>query len=147
MPKLFASLRDEYPGKLPNENLLNSFLIRKGFSDTGAKKALRSFLDTVNFIEQDKKLEVGNKESEEKEPVQVNEKEKASVSTRDTILGPTDDKDRNEEEESVNQLEIRWRSDSYVDIMAKKHDRSGLEMIVRWINANKQFIPNETNKE
>ncbi len=122
-PPLFAELASEYPGPLPAKKVLISFLVRKGFSNTGAQKATQSFLDTVSFVAEEVGAEASAQESEDVSPDD-------SSDSKPSII----------QEGQINQLETRGRPDGYVDIIAKKQNREGLEVIKRWIDANSEFV-------
>ena len=122
-PPLFAELTSNFPGSLPNEKVLISWLVRKGFSDTGAQKATQSFLDTVSFLPEEAGSETSPTEGEGVNPDDSYDPEPSII-----------------REGQVNQLETRGRPDGYVDIIAKKQNREGLEKITRWIEANREFV-------
>lgn len=50
-PDLFAKLRTEFPGPLPNDELLKSYLLRNGFLLTTVDQAIRAYRDTISLVE------------------------------------------------------------------------------------------------
>jgi hypothetical protein len=50
-PKLFAELREKFPGKIVNEDLLRNFLVRNGFAPAALSSAVLAFRQTEQFVE------------------------------------------------------------------------------------------------
>nr|WP_137676194.1 hypothetical protein [Parerythrobacter lutipelagi] len=51
-PTLFQAIFDRFEGEIPGENAVRSFLIQNGFTNDGADKALKNFLSTIRFLEE-----------------------------------------------------------------------------------------------
>lgn len=50
-PSLFAELDERFPGKVPNTELLQNYLARKGFAQSALTSVVRSYLDTKELVE------------------------------------------------------------------------------------------------
>ncbi len=51
MPVLFQAIFEEFGLEIQSEHAIRSFLLKRGFSDSGAESALQSFLATQRFAE------------------------------------------------------------------------------------------------
>lgn len=56
MPAFFQELRDQYPSGLPHDHSLRAALIKRGFNPKAIDGAVRSYRDTMDFVE----AETGN---------------------------------------------------------------------------------------
>ncbi|MEH6741907.1 hypothetical protein [Hyphomonas sp.] len=55
-PDLFAELHREFGDQRPSEGVIRSIAIRKyGFTDTGSERLARSYMETMEFVQQYKK--------------------------------------------------------------------------------------------
>lgn len=52
-PPLFAELADRFPDKLPNEELLRNYLVRKGFVPAAAQTVLLSYRETSELVDRE----------------------------------------------------------------------------------------------
>jgi len=50
-PSLFKAIFDKFDNHIPSDNAVRSFLIQSGFTNDGAEKALKTFLETNRFLE------------------------------------------------------------------------------------------------
>ena len=50
-PALFKAIFDKFDNHIPSDNAVRSFLIQSGFTNDGAEKALKTFLETNRFLE------------------------------------------------------------------------------------------------
>lgn len=50
-PELFKKLQSEFPGLLPSDELLRSYLLQNGFLTTTVAQAIRAYRDTVALVE------------------------------------------------------------------------------------------------
>lgn len=50
-PDLFAELAERFPGRLPNEEVLRNYLIRKGFAHSALPAVLLAYRKTIEFVE------------------------------------------------------------------------------------------------
>jgi hypothetical protein len=48
-PKLFAELRERFPGAAPSQDLLRNYLVRKGFLPSAVKAVVLSYRETCDF--------------------------------------------------------------------------------------------------
>ena len=51
-PKLFSELRERFPDNLPTEDNLEGVLVRMGFSSKGTRPAMKAFLETFQYLEE-----------------------------------------------------------------------------------------------
>jgi len=49
-PVLFAELVEQYKGKLPDDEVIRSYLKRKGFADSALPQVIQSFRETMEFV-------------------------------------------------------------------------------------------------
>lgn len=49
-PSLFAELVEQYKGKLPDDEVIRSYLKRKGFADSALPHVIQSFRETMEFV-------------------------------------------------------------------------------------------------
>jgi hypothetical protein len=61
-PVLFAELSERFPGKIPNEELLRNYLVRKGFASSAVSSVILAFRETSEMVEREN---VGYAESEQ----------------------------------------------------------------------------------
>lgn len=52
-PVLFAELVEQYKGKLPDDEVIRSYLKRKGFADSALPQVIQSFRETMEFVTQE----------------------------------------------------------------------------------------------
>jgi hypothetical protein len=52
-PALFAELKERFPGRLPNEEVLKNYLIRKNFAPAATSAVLLAYRKTIEFVEAD----------------------------------------------------------------------------------------------
>ncbi len=50
-PTLFRELSEKFPGRLPNEDVLRSYLIRNGFSPSAVSGLILSYRQTIELVE------------------------------------------------------------------------------------------------
>jgi len=50
-PPLFAELNERFPGKLPNDDLLRNYLIRRGFAPNAVTSVIASYRETSEMVE------------------------------------------------------------------------------------------------
>ena len=53
MPRLFTELRERFPGGMPSESNLKSYLLKQGFSDGAVGPAIKAYLGTCSYIEKE----------------------------------------------------------------------------------------------
>lgn len=51
-PELFQRVRERFPDGLPSSAALKSYLLREGFTDAAINQAIRAYLETAEFVEQ-----------------------------------------------------------------------------------------------
>jgi hypothetical protein len=49
-PDLFSKLRSEFPGQMPSDDLLRSYLLQHGFLVTTVNQAIRAYRDTISML-------------------------------------------------------------------------------------------------
>ena len=140
LPKVFSAIRKEFPGKLPSDTLIRNFLIREGFSETGADQALSAFNKTAEFLES--QFEESNATMTED---QESEKPKPAAGdlTPDVLSGKeaiTELSLSNTSEIKDNQFTVLFTAESRVNIAAFKLDRASVKRLIDWLNVNKEFI-------
>lgn len=52
-PPLFSELNERFPGKLPNDDLLRNYLIRRGFAPNAVTSVIASYRETSEMVERD----------------------------------------------------------------------------------------------
>jgi hypothetical protein len=52
-PKLFAELSEIYGSKLPSDENLRLYLVRKGFGDKAASSIVRTYKDTISLVQEE----------------------------------------------------------------------------------------------
>jgi hypothetical protein len=52
-PPLFAELNERFPGRLPNDDLLRNYLIRRGFAPNAVTSVIASYRETSEMVERD----------------------------------------------------------------------------------------------
>lgn len=50
-PKLFKSILDRFTDGIPSENVIRSYLIQQGYADGAIGPAIKSFVETIRFLE------------------------------------------------------------------------------------------------
>lgn len=51
-PELFQRVRERFPDGLPSSAALKSYFLREGFTDAAINQAIRAYLETAEFVEQ-----------------------------------------------------------------------------------------------
>jgi hypothetical protein len=64
-PYLFSKLRDSFGEQLPNDNILRSFLIKKGFNPKIMDSVIRAYRDTLELLKAEEALSSGLSENEQ----------------------------------------------------------------------------------
>jgi hypothetical protein len=52
-PALFAELAERFPGKMPNEDLLRNYLVRKGFAPAALTAVISAYRETSDMVERE----------------------------------------------------------------------------------------------
>lgn len=52
-PPLFGELKDRFPGRMPSEELLRNYLVRKGFAPTAVSSVILAYRETLELVEQE----------------------------------------------------------------------------------------------
>lgn len=74
MPSLFADLRERFPGGVPSESNLKSYLLKQGFSDRAVGPAIRAYLGTCSYVEKKESYESHGSTSVEMSESPVNQR-------------------------------------------------------------------------
>lgn len=82
-PQLFAELAERFPGRLPNEDLLRNYLVRKGFAPSAISAVILAYRDTVEFAGRD----VAGYDSRAEPAPEPSRMQTHSVSTQSPVLG------------------------------------------------------------
>lgn len=81
-PSLFKAIFDKFDNHIPSDNAVRSFLIQSGFTNDGAEKALKTFLETNRFLEIKGACEshgVAQEDARELTPENVNKEQKPTA--------------------------------------------------------------------
>lgn len=52
-PELFLELAERFPGKIPNDDLLKNYLVRKGFAPAALASVISAYRDTSDMVERE----------------------------------------------------------------------------------------------
>lgn len=63
-PALFAELVEQYKGSLPDDEVIRSYLKRKGFADSALPQVIQSFRETMEFVTLETGAYDGSRKSE-----------------------------------------------------------------------------------
>ncbi|CAJ0878065.1 hypothetical protein AMST5_02935 [freshwater sediment metagenome] len=74
-PPLFSELADKFPGRMPNEDVLKNYLIRKGFAPGALSSVISAYKETSEMVEQ----EAGDYDSAHSHPYQEPELQTAAT--------------------------------------------------------------------
>ncbi len=90
-PYLFSKLRDSFGEQLPNDNILRSFLVKKGFNPKTMDSVIRAYRATLELIEEEEALVssgLSNNGQSSEKPVQTQSSGDAnpSYSTQPNVM-------------------------------------------------------------
>lgn len=82
-PQLFAELAERFPGRLPNEELLRNYLVRKGFAPSAVSSVILAYRETIEFAER----EAGGYDSRVEPTLEPAHMQANPISTQPPALG------------------------------------------------------------
>ena len=139
-PALFGELDEQFPGGRQNDEMLRNYLSRKGFSQVALPNVLRSYRETLEFLAQasengaEEHDDLGRSRSATRPPSQL----RGGATTHSTQSVAT---------ASPGNFLVSMTKEFLVDISASKLDRTGVDRLVKWLDANKQLVPDPGQQE
>ena len=130
-PVLFAELNERFPGGTSNDDLLQNYLVRKGFSQVALPSVLRAYRETLELVAQEDE----NSERESESPATVPpgddqmapETTAASGTAASGVAGP-------------GKFLVSMTEEFYVDVNASRLDRDGVERLVTLLGAYQSLV-------
>ena len=136
-PKLFAELREQFPGGTSNDELIRNHLIRIGFTRSATTSAIRSFRETQALVERVcGDYDADSDESEEESAI-IERQQPAAVSTQPGPPAPA-----NVTEAAIPvQFRVSMTDEFRVDVTASGLYRSEVQRLIQWLQANEALVP------
>ena len=140
-PKLFAELGERFSGGPASDDLIRNHLVRKGFSVSAASTALLSYRETLAFVESTSCG--GAPISDDLSGIQPTPAESPSnsdplISQVSQSLGAATVKTPPAE---AGKFRVSMTDEFLVDVSATRLDRTGVERLVAWLQANRELVP------
>ena len=136
-PSLFAELDEQFPGGTSNDDLLQNYLVRKGFSQVALPSVLRAYRETLELVAQ----RAGNYNQDPKGTDSERQSEPSS-----TVHPGGDQMVPDTTAPSVSVADsgkflVSMTDEFYVDVSASRLDRDGVQRLVTWLQANQVLVP------
>ena len=137
-PKLFAELNDRFSGGKAGDELIRSFLLRNGFTPSAASSALLNYRETMDLVERecgdyDASSDKSDDESapvERPQPVASSPARSAPPSVIDAPMAA-----------NPGQFRVSMTDEFFVDVTATGLNRSGVQRLIAWLQANEELVP------
>ena len=143
-PRLFADIHERFPGGTTNDDLLRSYLVRRGFGQSALVNVLQSYRETMEFVDSEAARDRGAGDEQN----QPDDAPADSTGSRETTSGSTVQPDNIPANPSVEagKFRVSMTDEFYVDVTATRLSRSGVARLISWLQANKQFVPEDENQ-
>lgn len=126
-PSLFSEIFEHFGGVLPSDDNLQSYLIRKGFADSGAKAVIRVLRDTMEFVMPQSAAATSQAPTKEgTKPLQIQQVEQVA---RAPVAAVT-----------ANDWHVA-QTPQGLKLDAVLIDQAGIDRLIAILNANKLLLP------
>ena len=139
-PRLFADINERFPGGTMNDGLLRSHLIRKGFAPSAIASVLQSYRETHEFVHDETARVVeteGPVESEEDAGSATAPNDDSPAVARPGL--PTSQ--TNPPPVESGKFRVSMTDEFHVDVAATRLGRSGVQRLIKWLQANEGLVP------
>ena len=144
-PRLFNELRERFPGGVPSENNLTSYLLKRGFSDVAVPRAVQAYLKTCSFLEKNRAYESHDLEHPDVSKSSINQSVEGDLDMEGANVSrtiPSMGRSRQINTPNLNAINVSV-SGGIVQTNVMLLDSMGLEKLKRKIDALQTLIEDE----
>ena len=143
-PTLFAELNKRFAGGKAGDELIRSFLLRKGFTSSAAATALLNYRETMALVEREcAEYTSDSDESEDGMAPMEHQQPATSVPARPGPSAPISATAAPTE----GQFRVSMTDEFRVDVTASGLFRSEVTRLIRWLQANEELVPEQSASE